>query len=60
MERQWFVAARADSRFLTGPSARFGMTNSCLGELEAVGLAEQVPGLAVGVVDVGFAAAFGA
>ena len=31
-----------------------------LGELDAVCFAEEVPGLAVGVVDVGFAAAFGA
>ena len=30
------------------------------GEFEAVGLVEQVPGFAVGVVAVGFAAAFGA
>jgi hypothetical protein len=29
-------------------------------EFQAVGLAEQVPGFAVGIIDVGFAAAFGA
>jgi hypothetical protein len=63
-----------DSRFLTGLSARFGMTNLFSSptrndepfypwlsrEFEAVGLAEQVPGFAVGIIDVGFAAAFGA
>jgi hypothetical protein len=35
-------------------------TGNGLREFEAVGLAEQVPGFAVGVVDMGFAAAFGA
>ena len=29
-------------------------------EFQAVGFAEQVPGFAVGIIDVGFAAAFGA
>ncbi len=63
-----------DSRFLTGRSARLGMTNLfsrltrnekpfypwLSREFYSVGLAEEVPGFAVGVVDVGFAAAFGA
>jgi len=73
------------SRFLTGLSARFGMTSiflprpvrndipfsparfgmmslfskHSLGEFQAVGLVEEVPGFAVGVVLVAFAAAFG-
>jgi len=33
--------------------------NSHLGEFQGVGLGKEVPGFAVGVVDVAFAAAFG-
>jgi len=42
-----------------GGGARSTQSKSSLREFQAVGLGKEVPGFAVGVVDVAFAAAFG-
>jgi len=57
---QGILRLRNHSALRSDCSAQDDNGGICLGEFDSVGLAEQVPGFAVGVVDVEFAAAFGA